>query len=180
MFSKSVEETEKHLPQPVSNELDFSLDFQKIDDGAPKENVEAQAKDSFSLEKTKETSQSSQIITLNNPSDDSEKPKTSDQEDKQVERPEAVTSTFESETKETESVEIVPQPLTPLSKNQPQISYQVLPEVMSNQRVQVVFVNDPSSFYVQLLESCNQLLELGEKLNSVYSGKFSNFLIAFY
>lgn len=50
------------------------------------------------------------------------------------------------------------------------ISYPVQP-VPLNQPVKVVYVNNPSSFYVLLLESWTALAELEKNLNAVYSGK---------
>ncbi len=51
------------------------------------------------------------------------------------------------------------------------MSYPVQPAPL-NQPVEVVNVNNPSSFYVLLLESWTALGELENKLNAVYSGKF--------
>lgn len=62
---------------------------------------------------------------------------------------------------------------TSTSSDQHQIIYPEQPEVLSDQQVEVVSVNDPSSFYVQLLKSWSALEDLDEKLNAVYSGEFS-------
>jgi hypothetical protein len=58
----------------------------------------------------------------------------------------------------------------PLTTHQQQLGYPEQSDVPRNQQVEVVHVNDPSSFYLQLFESCTVLAQLGTNLNTVYSG----------
>ena len=185
----SAKETAQHSTKLISN----------------KENVEAEAKDLNSVGKNIETSQSIQIqklisepeivslpspvevttcMSLSQPSfsDSSEKLQILNQESEQSEKPEDVTSTIESETKSeiVTDVTALPEISTPLSLNKPQITFSEQNEDLSDQQGEVVYVNDPSSFYVQLLESCALLGEIGEKLNSLYCGKLSCFINMFY
>lgn len=46
---------------------------------------------------------------------------------------------------------------------------QILPR--SNTSVMVVCLDDPTSFYVKLSESCSSVTNMTKKLNEVYSGK---------
>jgi hypothetical protein len=87
----------------------------------------------------------------------------------QVEKPTTLKSIIESETKEPEKVNAVPEPSTPLSPN-PHKIYLRQRKVLSDQTVEVVSVNDPSSFYVQLLKSSFVLRKLDKKINLIYSG----------
>ena len=185
----SAKETAQHSTKLISN----------------KENVEAEAKDLNSVGKNIETSQLTQIqklirepeivsipspvevttcTSLSQPSfsDSSEKLQILNQESEQSEKPEDVTSTIESETKSeiVTDVTALPEISTPLSLNKPQITFSEQNEDLSDQQGEVVYVNDPSSFYVQLLESCALLGEIGEKLNSLYCGKLSCFINMFY
>jgi hypothetical protein len=119
-------------------------------------------------------------MSLSQPSfsDSSEKLQILNQESEQSEKPEDVPSTIESETKSeiVTDVTALPEISTLLSLNKPQITFSEQNEVLSDQQGEVVYVNDPLSFYVQLLESGALLGEIGEKLNSLYCGKLSCFI----
>ena len=105
-------------------------------------------------------------------SDSSEKLQILNQESEQSEKPEDVTSTIESENKSeiVTDVTALPEISTPLSLNKPQITFSEQNEDLSDQQGEVVYVNDPSSFYVQLLNSSCVLRKLEKKINLIYSG----------
>lgn len=58
------------------------------------------------------------------------------------------------------------------STNQQLFSYPEQINVPENQQVEVVYVNNPSSFYIQTIESIEKLEELA-RVNAVYSGNIS-------
>ena len=109
------------------------------------------------------------IISESHTLHDNEKHTFLNQAKEQVEKPTTLKFIFESETKEPENVNAVPEPSTPLSPN-PHKIYLRQKKVLSDHQVEVVSVNDPSSFYVQLLNSSCVLRKLEKKINLIYSG----------
>ena len=187
------------MSQPAFIEFDISRDLRQIDGGTNQDNVDAEAKETVSRSsEAKVESQSSKMESLSKepefrsqfspgpvitcttlpqqPSSISyEKSKDLKQEGKQelVEKLPALKFDIESGTYELQKVNAVSEPSRPLTScSQRQLSYPEQLEVPLNQQVEVVYVNNPSSFYLQLLESCIVIGELGAKLNTVYSGKF--------
>jgi hypothetical protein len=195
LFFSSVIETDKRLSQPAFIESDLPRDLRKIDDGSNQDNVETEAKETNLLESeilpqtsemeplSKEPEFSSKLIPgpvstcttipKQSSSVDNEIPKVLNQEEKQelTENLPAVKSDIEAATQELKKVNDASGRSRPLTSHQQQLNYSEKIDVPINQQVEVVYVNDPSSFYLQLLESCTVLAQLGTNLNTVYSGK---------
>ncbi len=200
IFSSSAVETDKRLSQSAFIESDLPRELRKIDDGSNQNNVEAEAKETNLLEPdvpqtsemeplTKEPEFSSKLIpgpvstctTIPQKSSSvgNEIPKVLNQEEKQelTENLPSEKSDLESATQELQEINDAPEPSRSFtSSHQQQLIYPKQNDVPVNQQVEVVYVNNPSSFYLQLLESCSVLGELGAKLNAVYSGKILNII----
>ncbi|EFX87066.1 hypothetical protein DAPPUDRAFT_312582 [Daphnia pulex] len=187
----TVIETDKRLSQPAFIESDLPRDLLKIDGVSNQDIVETEAKEMLEPEILPQTSEmeplskepefSSKVIpgpvstctTIPQQSSSvgNEIPKVLNQEEKQelTGNLPAVKSDIESATQELQEVNDAPGRLRPLTSHQQQLSYPEQVDVPINQQVEVVYVNNPSSFYLQLLESCTVLEQLGTNLNAVYS-----------
>lgn len=194
LFFSSVIETDKRLSQPAFIESDLPRDLRKIDDGSNQDNVKTVAKETNSLEPqilpqtseieplTKEPEFSSKLIPgpvstcatipQQSCSVGNEIPTDLNQEEKQemTENLPAVKSDLESATQEIQEVNDASERSKSFTSSHQQ-SYPEQIDVSVNQQVAVVYVNNPSSFYLQLLESGTVLEKLGTNLNAVYSGK---------